>query len=283
MYNKRKKQKRKKIILTCVFVFGLIIGFIVNVVTTERNLTVFEKTIKDGVIAIENVLGIPIDFFSNKIQEHEEKNRMYEEYKLLKEKTGQIYELTAKNEELEKQLSELKTILNLNNVLSEYISLNATVINRDLGYWYDTIVIDKGEQAGLTIDMPVVVNNGLIGKIIKTTNFTATVRLLTANNTNDRISVKIKNGEEYVYGILNGYNEEKNTYIIEGISQNLNIENGSVVTTTGMGDVFPAGVVIGRVSGVNTDNFDLANVLEMQSDVDFDNINYVTVLKRNNQ
>lgn len=283
MYNKRKKQKRKKIILTCVFVFCLIIGFIVNVVTTERNLTVFEKTIKDGVIAIENVLGIPIDFFSNKIQEHEEKNRMYEEYKLLKEKTGQIYELTAKNEELEKQLSELKTILNLNNVLSEYISLNATVINRDLGYWYDTIVIDKGEQAGLTIDMPVVVNNGLIGKIIKTTNFTATVRLLTANNTNDRISVKIKNGEEYVYGILNGYNEEKNTYIIEGISQNLNIENGSVVTTTGMGDVFPAGVVIGRVSGVNTDNFDLANVLEMQSDVDFDNINYVTVLKRNNQ
>ena len=46
---------------------------------------------------------------------------------------------------------------------------------------------------------------------------------------------------------------------------------------TGMGDIFPAGIVIGKITGVNTDTFDLSNVLEMKSDVDFDNINYVTI------
>lgn len=283
MYMKKRKKDHKKIIYIVIFVLCLITGFIVNVVTTERNLSVFEKAIKDSVITAENILSIPLNFVSNKIAENKEKNEMYEEYLNLKSKVNQLNEITSQNEELNKQLKELKTLLNLQNTLTEYINLNATVINRDLGYWYNTIDIDKGESDGITVDMPVVVNDGLIGKVIKTTNFTSTVRLLTSNNTNDRISVKIKNGEEYIYGILNGYDNIKNTYTIEGISQNIDIEIGSIVTTTGMGDIFPAGIIIGKITGVNTDNFDLANVLEMQSDVNFDDINYVTVLKRNVQ
>ena len=48
-----------------------------------------------------------------------------------------------------------------------------------------------------------------------------------------------------------------------------------------MGNIFPAGILIGKITGVRTDTFDLSNVLEMQSDVNFDEINYVTLLKRN--
>ena len=129
--------------------------------------------------------------------------------------------------------------------------------------------------------MPVVIGNNLIGKIISTTTFNSTVRLITATDVVDKISIKIKSQDTYVYGILNGYSEENNTYTIEGISQTIKIENGSIVTTTGMGDIFPAGIIIGKITGVNTDNFDLSNVLEMQSDINFDNINYVTVLRRN--
>ena len=129
--------------------------------------------------------------------------------------------------------------------------------------------------------MPVVIGTNLIGKVISTTTFNSTVRLITATDVVDKISIKIKNNDSYVYGILSGYNKENNTYTIEGISQSIKIENGSIVTTTGMGDIFPAGIVIGKITGINTDNFDLSNVLEMQSDVDFDNINYVTVLRRN--
>ena len=46
-----------------------------------------------------------------------------------------------------------------------------------------------------------------------------------------------------------------------------------------MGDIFPSGIVIGKVMGINTDVFDLAKVLEIESLVNFDNINYVTILK----
>lgn len=282
MYKKKQKKfEKRKWLLLCLLVFCLILGFVANVVTTERKLTIFEKAIKDSVITIEKVISYPFDFLMLKISQGKEKNKMYEEYETMKQQIADNSSLVIENEELKKQLAEMKQLLDINNVLSEFVQVNATVLHRDLGYWYDTITIDKGETDGITVDMPVIVGEGLIGKVIKTSTFNSTVRLMTANNSNDKISVKIKNGEEYIYGILNGYNKETETYIIEGISQNIEIEKGSLVTTTGMGDIFPAGIVIGKITGVNTDNFDLANILEMKSEVNFNQLSYVTVLKRN--
>ena len=281
MYKKKRKDRKNKIIISCILVFCLIVGFIVNVVLTDRELTIFEKTIKDSVLTVQKVLGYPIEFIVNKIDENKEKNKMHDDYLNLKQENIDNYHYKLENEELKKELEEMKKLLEINNALSEYTQLNAVVINRDLGYWNDTITINKGEHDGVTIGMPAVVGEGLIGKVVSTTTFSSTIRLITATDVVEKISVKIQNGEDYVYGILSSYDNETNTHIIEGISQTDKIENGSIVTTTGMGDIFPAGIMIGKITGVRTDTFDLSNVLEMQSNVNFDNINYVTLLKRN--
>ncbi len=281
MYRKKNKTKKNKIIIICIVVFCLIVGFVVNVVVTDRELTVFEKAIKDSVLTVQKIISYPIDFIIDKIDEGKKKNQMYDEYNDLKDKLAQYQKYQVENEELKKQLEEMKKLLDINVTLSEYTYMNATVISRDLNFWSDTIIINKGEHDGVTIDMPVVVGDGLIGKVIKTTTFNSTVRLITATDVVEKISVKIKSGDDYVYGILSGYDSKTKTHIIEGISQTNTIEKGSLVTTTGMGDIFPAGIVIGKITGVRTDTFDLSNVLEMQSDVNFDNISYVTILKRN--
>ena len=281
MYRKKQKEKRNKIIIICILIFCLIIGFIVNIVVTDRNLTIFEKTIKDSILTVQKVFSFPINFITNKINTNNEKNKMYEKYLELENQVKENEKYKVENEELKKQLEDMKKLLDINETIAEYTFLNANVISRNLDYWSDTLVINKGEHDGITKDMPVVIGTNLIGKVISTTTFNSTVRLITATDVVDKISIKIKNNDSYVYGILSGYNKENNTYTIEGISQSIKIENGSIVTTTGMGDIFPAGIVIGKITGINTDNFDLSNVLEMQSDVDFDNINYVTVLRRN--
>lgn len=281
MYKKKQKIKKNRIIVGCVLVFCLIVGFVVNVVLTDRKLTIFEKTIKDSVLTVQKVLGYPIELIINKIDENKEKDRMYEEYLRLQQENANNNHYKLENEELKKQLEEMKELLKINNTLSEYVQLSAVVINRDLGYWYDTITVNKGEHDGVTIGMPAVVGDGLIGKVISTTTFNSTIRLITATDVVEKISVKIQTNDDYVYGILSSYDNETKTHIIEGISQTDKIENGSIVTTTGMGDIFPSGVMIGKITGVRTDTFDLSNVLEMKSEVNFDNINYVTLLKRN--
>ena len=47
-----------------------------------------------------------------------------------------------------------------------------------------------------------------------------------------------------------------------------------------MGDTFPSGLLVGHVKRVTTDNFDLSKVAIVESSVDFDEIDYVSVLKR---
>lgn len=280
MYKKKNNKKKRLLILTIILIL-LIISFIINVLITNRNLTIFEKTIKDSVLVVEKILSYPIELINNKIKESKIKDDLYEEYKKLKEKFEE-QEITNKQfDEIKKHLKEMEDVLSLNSNLIEYDSIKATVINRNLNYWNESITIDKGENDGVLVGMPVIVKNGLIGQVVSTTTFNSTIKLLTSNDKNDKISVKIKNGDEYIYGLLSGYNKEDNTYIIEGIKENIKIEKDSLVTTTGMGNIFPAGIVIGKIVGSDTDKFDLAAVLEMKSEVDFDNINYVVLLKRN--
>ena len=281
MYKQKQKSKKNKIIIGYVLVFCLIIGFVVNIVLTDRKLTIFEKTIKDSVLIVQKILGYPIEFIINKIDESKEKDIMYEEYLKLQQENANNNHYKLENEELKKQLEEMKELLKINNTLSDYVQLSAVVINRDLGYWYDTITINKGEHDGVIVGMPAVIGDGLIGKVISTTTFNSTIRLITATDVVEKISVKIQTDDDYVYGILSSYDNETKTHIIEGISQTDKIENGSIVTTTGMGDIFPSGVMIGKITGVRTDTFDLSNVLEMKSEVNFDYINYVTLLKIN--
>lgn len=279
MRRKRKVDTKKYIIIISLVIF-FVIGFIVNVLNTNRNLSIFEKAIKDSIFVVEKVVSFPIDFISNKIKENKEKQNIYENYKKLVERIGNSEIIEKENKELEKQLSEMKDLLDLNNTLIEYDYINATVISRDINFWNETITIDKGESSGIEVNLPVVVKEGLIGKVINTSEYTSTIRLLTANNSNDKISVKIKNNDEYMYGLLNGYNSKTKKYTIEGVSYSKDIEIDSIVTTTGMGDLFPAGIVVGKVKGFSTDQFDLANIIEIESLVDFNDINYVTVLKR---
>ena len=281
MYKKKIRDKKRKIFIVCSLIIFFIIGIIINVFVIDYQPTIFETAIKDSVLTVQKILSFPIDFITNKIAEKNEKDKMYDKYLELKNQVKEHEKYKIENEELKKQLSDMKELLNINDTIAEYTYLNATVISRNLDYWNDTLIINKGEHDGITKDMPVVIGTNLIGKVISTTTFNSTIRLITASAVVDKISIKIKNGNDYIYGILNGYNKSNNTYTIEGISQNIKIENGSIVTTTGMGDIFPSGIVIGKITGVSTDTFDLSTVLEMQSLVNFDNINYVTILRRN--
>lgn len=272
----KKKLKKRNIILVGLILLAVILGFTANVMTTNRNLTIFEKAIKDSVLFINKTISSPFRFISNKIESGKEKKDLLNKYNILKEKEESYNSLEANNEALKHEIDELKKTLELNNILTEYETINATVINRNLGYWYNTITIDKGEYNGVVENMPVIVSEGLIGKVVSVSIFSSTIRLITANDINDKISVQIDNDGEFIYGILSGYND---TFKIDGIVESHTIVKGSKVTTTGMG-IYPAGIMIGEVVDEKKDNFDLAPILEVKSYVDFNNLKYVTLIKK---
>lgn len=280
MYWKEKRKKRNMIIGSIV-TLCLLVGLCVLIFTNRSKLTFIEKWARDGISFVSKIVTAPIDFVKDKIDESKEKKDLLKKYEDLKQKTDRLDLLEAEKNEARKEVEELKALLELNGTLLDQKVVSATVINRNLNYWDQTLTIDKGESSGITVGMPVVVAKGLIGKVVQTTNLTSSIKLLTSDDAKNKISVKIKVGDTYVYGILTGYNKKLDTYVVEGIAENAPIEPGAEVTTTGMGDIFPSGILVGNVHQITTDNFDLAKILEVRSQVNFDNINVVTVLKRN--
>lgn len=92
------------------------------------------------------------------------------------------------------------------------------------------------------------------------------------------LSVNIHTSSGDIYGILSDYDEETNSFIIEGIDELTKIEVGDIVSTTGLENNYPNGINIGKVVRISKDNFDLAYILKVESYIDFNNFHYVAVL-----
>ena len=279
----RRKFDKRYLFILAVIAIALVLVVLAFSLQKDRDLNPVEKVAKDTIAVVIKVVSMPFNFVHDSIEEMAEKDNIYEKYKELKNKEEQIDTVISQNDNLRSEVDKLKETLNLNTILSDKVFLNATVVTRNIGYWYEEITIDKGKKNGIEKDMAVVNPKGLIGKVTKVSNYSSTVELLSNDHMSDKISVKIKTKDDYVYGLISMYDSKSNTYTVEGISENEEILEGADVVTTGMGTIFPSGLMIGKVKKVTTDNFDLSKVVEVKAAADFDDLDYVTVLKRVNK
>ena len=251
-----------------------------HIISDKKKLNFLEKAIKDSGTFIEKVVYIPVDFVKDKVNFLIEANKIYDKYNKLKKKVEKTDIYYAQIKELQKENAELKSQLDLNSTLSEYTFVNATVISRNIGYWYNTLTIDKGKKNKVKLGDAVITNEGLIGNISSVSNFSSTVKLLTSDEILNKISIKIEHDDEYYYGLLIGYDTNLNVYKIEGIVESNKIKEGDLVTTTGLTDYFPSGILIGKVSRVVMDEYDLNSIVQVTPSVNFNNISIVSVLNR---
>lgn len=272
--------EKKYIIMIIVAVIMISLAILSYGLKKKKELNVIESFIKDSVVSIENIIFYPFKFTINLFENYNELKSVKKENDILKTSLNRIESIEVENIELREQLENIKKELNIDYTLTDYEYLNATVTSRNVGYWYNTITIDKGSSSGVEIDMPVINAYGLIGKVVNTTSFTSTIRLITTSDTNNKISVSIISNNEKLHGLINGYNYKNATLEVEGISNTKTVRVGDLVYTSGLGGVFPSGILIGKVESITTDSYDLSKIINVKPSADFDDINYVTILKR---
>ena len=180
------------------------------------------------------------------------------------------------NQELKSEIEELKKLNNLSSTLTDFNSLSAVVTSRNKMYWFNSIVINKGSSSGIKKDMAVISSDGLIGKINKVSKTTSEVKLLTTNDKNEKISVMIKTSDDTIYGIMNGYQD--NYLEITSVNKNINVDNNSLVYTSGMGGIFPSGILIGKVAMVKEDKYNVSKLILVEPSSSFNNLKFVKVL-----
>lgn len=276
---RKKKMELKFVSLIIILSVCIMIGIISLVVRDDRPLSFFEKSIKDIGLGAQNVLYMPIRFVTGKINNFTEMKRIYKKYKDFDNRESKAALLEAENNELKSSLNELKETLELNTLITDYEAVNATVIHRNVGNWYNTLTVDKGEKGGIKSDMIVITNKGLIGKVIKTTFYTSEIKLITTSDLNNKISVGIISTDATTYGLLSGYDRNRKQLLVTDIVDNTTVKVGDKVTTSGLSDLFPKGIVVGTVAKIESDEFGISKTVKVTPTADFNNLTYITILK----
>ncbi len=281
MFGRKKQSISKKYILILIIILIILLLIIFSFTLKEdRKLSKAESLLKDGLTYSEKIITYPFNYIKENIKEYKKLKDVNKNNNILETSIDRIDSIEAENIELRRQLETLKEELNINYTLSDYKYLNATVVSRNVGYWHNKITINKGTYNGVEKDMVVISSKGLIGKVIKTSTFTSDVRLITTSDTSNKISVHISNGDNNLYGLINSYDYNKNVLELEGISNTKDVNIGDYVYTSGLGGVFPTGILIGIVEEITTDSYDLAKIIKVKPSADFNDINYVSILKR---
>ena len=280
MNRKKKKLEPRYVILIVTIVVIVLIAVLSYSLKTDKKLNTFESIVKDVVIEIQKVVYLPFKSFSTMISDYNSLKNVMEENKILKSNVEKIESLEAENIELKRELEDMKSELNIEHVLSDYDYLNATVVSRNAVTWYNNLTIDKGSHNGIEEGMVVINSTGVIGRITNVSTFTSDVKLITTTDTNNKISVTIISGDKKLTGLINCYDYKTGYLEIEGISNTDNVSIGDLVYTSGLGGVFPSGILIGKVESITTDVYDLSKIINVTPSAKFEDINYVTVLKR---
>ena len=260
MYKKNNNKKKLTIILI-VFIITLLL--IISLCFT-RKIGKIETIIKDSTTIVQKIVIYPFKTLAK-----DKKLTQSESYIIQKNI----------NSSLEKEIKELKETLELNKTLTEYETINATILSRNKSYWFNTITIDKGKKDGIKNNMAVITKNGLVGKISKTYDNSSEVKLITTDDINFKVSVAITTNDTDNYAILNGYDKKTGLIKATGIDKTTEVNKDDKVLTSGLGELFPAGIYIGTVEKVESDKYNLSKTIYIKTYQNFNDIHYVTVLK----
>lgn len=148
----------------------------------------------------------------------------------------------------------------------------AKVIGRNASNWYQALIINKGEEQGILVEMGVMIPAGVVGRIVKTTPSTAIVLLLTDPNIAITSLVQRTRDEGIVQGTAQGHIRMKYLPPLALIEEN------DTVVTSGLTGYFPRGLLIGTVTRVEKDEADLFQSAEIRAVADFSKLEEVLVI-----
>ena len=240
----------------------------------------FNRILRDGIgtvlMPMQKGMNRAGSYLSSRLDRLRELGQVRENNDLLREEVNRLREENAKLKLSERELIEMRSLLNLKEQYQEYESLGAHIIGRSSGNWYQSFLIDKGSQDGIEVGMNVLAGGGLAGLITAVGNNHATVstiinsgRYVSAMTTRSGSSFMVAGSLElYADGLL----------ALENIPLQGDVEHGDMVVTSNISDVYLPGLLIGYVEETKTDANRLQHSGSLRPVVDFDNLDMVLVI-----
>lgn len=267
-----------------------IVGFVTIILLFVIGVSLFSN---DKLEWVSDYVSIPISpvqaFFTKLSNSINNSISFFKDIKQMKEQNEKlkirVEELEKENRELygyKEKIKELKEALALKERFSNYEIIGANVIAKDPGNWFDTFKIDVGARDGVRNDYPVVsASKALIGRVDSAGAATSKVISIIDEDTSVSGWIsKPEGGHVIVRGDLKL--KDRGLCKMEYIPLEVNVEIDDVIETSGLGGIYPKGLIIGKVVEIRKTSSDLSRYAIIQPAVNFKKLEEVYVLKTKN-
>jgi rod shape-determining protein MreC len=183
--------------------------------------------------------------------------------------------LQAQIVQLQQQVAEtdaLAALVNFSRSSPESSYTAASVIGRDPSPFLRYIIIDKGSNNGIRQGMPVVTDQGLVGRVDAVISSAARIQLITDTGSAVNVRIEKADREAILVGTVAG------DLALDMIPQEIKLEPGDVVLTSGLGGGYPTDLIVGQILTARKRDSDLFQQATVQPVVDFEQLKIVLII-----
>lgn len=214
----------------------------------------------------------------NKIQGNSvyfsEMDTIIQENEDLKKKNSELETILREFEILKAENTTLQEYMNLTDKYSSYQTIPAYVINRDVSNYSSTLVLNVGSNDGIRENMTVIADKGLVGHVISVSEKTCKVQVIIDSASTVSSSISTTNESIICKGTLENDQILRASYIPTGAE----LIQGDSVYTSGIGGIYPKGIIIGNVKEIITTSNITDRYAIVEPAVDFSKIDTVLII-----
>ena len=237
-------------------------------------LSVPMKPVQGFFTTVGQKVGVTFSYFKDIEAVRKENEQLKIQVAGLKKENRELSVLEVKNE-------ELRQALKLKEQFGDYTILGSNIIAVDPGNWFNVFKIDIGGKEGVKTDAPVVTSaKGLVGRVVSSDATTSNVQtIIDEESAVSGWIAKAGGGHAIVRGDMQL--KEKGLCKMDYIPLEVDVEVGDIIETSGLGGIYPKGILIGEVIEVRKTNSELDRYAIIQPAADFKRLEEVYVLKNN--
>ncbi len=182
----------------------------------------------------------------------------------------------ADYDEMKKKIDSYEELYGIKQKNPDYKVCAGSVISHDAADAYGSFVLNVGSMDGVTLDSPVIYGEYVLG-IVKKVNLTTCVVYTVLD---PRVNVGAYESGTREYGYVSGDETlyPKGLCRLSGLDSSTSVVGGGVVCTSGAGGVFPAGMIIGEVTAVRSDDVSASYYAEVKPYARLDEVSDVFVV-----
>lgn len=240
--------------------------------TGQRVIRVWSQTAADFV---QSPVTTVSSAFSNYFISISSLRSAQSENDLLKQRVQELEVEVKQKSDLTSENERLKSMLQLKET-SKYKVLTARIIGRDPSAWFDSSIINRGSLDGVALNMAVVTDGGLVGRVTAVGPLTSQVDLITYNKTGVG-GIIGEVGSSSALGVVNG-TSKKDLLEMKYVPGSVEVLVGQPVFTTGQDGIYPAGLKIGEIVSVVTGSATTPHTIQIQPAAKLNSMQEVGIL-----